>query len=403
MNAAWQTFPLSKLCEKVSVGHVGTTSPYYRDTGVAFLRTQNVGTDGLLLSDLKYITSEFHASLKKSQLKGGDLLLTRVVTDTMKCGIVPPSLGEANCANVILIRPKPELSSRFLHHLIASPLAQTYLLGKRVGSAQQVVNTKILKDWTVPLPPLDEQKRIVTVLDAAFEGLTRARAHAEANLKSARELFASLLLGFQSQGQVEWVEKNLEELVSTDCSLSYGIVQPGDDVSGGLPLVRPTDLGEREIHLEGLKRIDPAKSSAYARTVLQGGELLLCVRGTTGTIGIASPELAGANVTRGIVPVRFDPAQLLQRFGYYSFLSSPVQKQITAATYGAALQQINIRDVRKLCFSYPNLEVQKAILTALDEAYGQTETLQSNYRAKLHDLDDLRQSLLQKAFAGELT
>lgn len=185
--------PLSHYCEQVTVGHVGKTSPYYREDGVAFLRTQNIGFGDLLLDDLKYITHDFHASLKKSRLKPGDVLLTRVVTDVMKCGIVPDDIGEANCANVILIRPKAVLLSKFLWYMINSPEAQTYLLEKRVGSAQQVVNTKILKDWPIPLPPLEEQKRIVAKLDQAFTALDRVRAHAEANLADAGNLRQSLL------------------------------------------------------------------------------------------------------------------------------------------------------------------------------------------------------------------
>ncbi|PVH30322.1 restriction endonuclease subunit S [Pararhodobacter oceanensis] len=403
MSSAWKKFPLSKICEKVSVGHVGTTSPYYRDTGVAFLRTQNVGADGLLLRDLKYITPEFHSSLKKSQLKGGDLLLTRVVTDTMKCGIVPPSLGEANCANVILIRPKPELSSRFLHHLISSPLAQTYLLGKRVGSAQQVVNTKILKDWEIPLPPLEEQQRIVAVLDEAFEGLARARAHAEANVQNAQDLFESYLGAIFTRHAADWISAPLQELVERDCTLSYGIVQPGDDVSGGLPIVRPTDLGRRIITLNGLKQIDPARANGYTRTKLKGTEILLCVRGSTGVLAMASEELKGANVTRGIVPVRFEPGRMDQKLGYYQFRSKPVQDQIRAGTYGAALMQINIRDVRQITFVVPPLDQQAAMVERIESIANDFDTLVKDYSRKLQSLDDLRQSLLQKAFGGELT
>lgn len=298
------------------------------------------------------------------------------------------------------IRPKAEVERAYLWY------ALTWLEPTVSGSEGAVfasINKAGIEALSIPLPPLEEQKEIVAVLDAAFEGLTRARAHIETNLQNARELFAALLLGFQKQGDTVWSESDLEKLVTDDCTLSYGIVQPGDEVANGLPIVRPTDLGEREILIDGLKRIDPEKSNGYARTVLQGGELLLCVRGTTGTIGIASPELKGANVTRGIVPIRFHPAELLQRFGYYAFISSPVKKQIAEATYGAALQQINIRDVRKLRFSYPEINEQKVILDALDIAFDQAELMQTHYRAKLQDLDDLRQSLLQRAFAGELT
>lgn len=255
----------------------------------------------------------------------------------------------------------------------------------------------------IPLPPLEEQKRIVAVLDAAFEGLDRARTHIQTNLQNARELFGSLLLGLQKESGETWQTKDLMEVVAEDCKLSYGIVQPGEDVAGGQLVVRPVDLGKPIIEPKGLKTIDPAKAEGYARTELKGGELLLCVRGTTGVVSIASSKLKGANVTRGIVPINMDVEQISQQFGYYAMISAPVQKQIQEQTYGAALQQINIRDVRKLEISFPSKAVQEAIVSALDRAFHQATVVENSYTTKLADLDDLRQSLLQKAFAGELT
>ncbi|MFC6586050.1 restriction endonuclease subunit S [Sulfitobacter pacificus] len=348
---------------------------HYCDDGVPFLRTQNIGDNGLQLEDYKRVTPEFHASLKKSQLKQGDLLLGRVVTDVMKCGIVPAELGEANCANMILIRPKEGLLPEFLNYMIKSPFAQDYLLGKRVGSAQQVVNTGILKAWEVPHVTLEEQKRIVAVLDAAFEGLTRATEHAEANLQNARELFGAFLEELFLKNGEKWLSANLQDTVSENCTLSYGIVQPGDDVEGGLPVVRPTDLGVSLISRTGLKTIAPEKADGYARTRLQGDEILLCVRGTTGVVAKALPELEGGNVTRGIVPVRFDSQKMLQDFGYYQFRSRHIQEQIEAQTYGAALRQINIRDLRKLSFTFPEVKEQERLLPMLQNAQRNCEAL----------------------------
>jgi type I restriction enzyme S subunit len=248
-----------------------------------------------------------------------------------------------------------------------------------------------------------EQKRIVEVLDAAFEGLTRARAHTETNLQNARELFESFLGDFFSGDGKGWSSEQLTNVVSDDCTLSYGIVQPGEEVADGLCVVRPTDLGPRVITAKGLKRIDPKLAASYRRTTLQGNELLLCVRGTTGTVAIASQELAGANVTRGIVPIRFDHAKITQELGYYLFRSGGVQEQIRAGTYGAALMQINIGDLRKIVVNFPPLKEQKQHLSELAAAEKYCDDLQSHYRAKLADLDALRQALLQKAFAGELT
>jgi type I restriction enzyme S subunit len=255
----------------------------------------------------------------------------------------------------------------------------------------------------IPVPPLPEQKRIVAILDKAFAAIDEAKAKTEQNLKNARELFDSYLQQVFSQRGEGWGEEYLENLVTDDCTLSYGIVQPGIDFDNGLPVVRPTDLTREIITSNGLKLIDPSKAEGYRRTVLQGGELLVCVRGTTGTTAIACNTLEGANVTRGIVPVRFDPSMISLRFGFYQFISPLVQEQIQAATYGAALMQINIRDFRKVKICMPSLQVQSEIANQLDEIKPNLLKIEKIYELKLARFDELKKSLLQKAFSGELT
>ena len=200
-----------------------------------------------------------------------------------------------------------------------------------------------------------------------------------------------------------WSAAALQDTVTEECTLSYGIVQPGDDVEGGLPVVRPTDLGTPLISRSGLKTIAPEKAGGYARTRLVGDEILLCVRGTTGVVAKALPELEGGNVTRGIVPIRFDGRKMLQDFGYYQFRSRHIQDQIEAQTYGAALRQINIRDLRKLNFVFPDVTEQEELLPMLQDTQKNCDELVELNQAKLTDIADLRQSLLQEAFAGQLT
>ncbi|MFN9040840.1 MAG: hypothetical protein ACK5YO_31415, partial [Planctomyces sp.] len=164
------------------------------------------------------------------------------------------------------------------------------------------------------------------ILDEAFAGLATAEANAARNLQNAREIFDSHLHAVFSQRGEGWVERRLDEVTADDCSLSYGIVQPGDEVAGGIPLIRPTDMVDGEITLSGLKRIDPGAADGYARTKIQGGELLVCVRGTTGLVSIASTEVAGGNVTRGIVPVRFRGSCISHDFGFFMLRSDAVQR-----------------------------------------------------------------------------
>lgn len=260
----------------------------------------------------------------------------------------------------------------------------------------------LIKNIEIPIPPLPEQQRIVGILDDAFDGIASAKANAEQNLQNARALFESYLQSVFTQRGEGWVEKMLEEVVDASCTLSYGIVQPGDEYPHGLPVVRPTDLTTKVIRLGGLKRIDPKLAEGYKRTALRGGELLLCVRGSTGVISIASAELAGGNVTRGIVPIRFGEDILNQDFGYYLISSGEFQNQIRKKTYGAALMQINIRDLRNITVSFPPLNEQAEITAKLDALREETQRLESLYQRKLAALDELKKSLLHQAFSGML-
>jgi len=189
----WLNTELGKVCERVTVGHVGITSPYYRPNGVLFLRTQNVSKRGLQLADVKYITNEFNCTLQKSQVRGGDVLMSRVLTNAVNCALVPDDLGPANCANVILVRPASKLISKFLIYYIQSPEAQKHLLGRRVGSAQLVVNTSVVKTWPIPVPPVSSQKRIVAKLDSLREETQRLASIYERKLAALEALKKSLL------------------------------------------------------------------------------------------------------------------------------------------------------------------------------------------------------------------
>ena len=157
----------------------------------------------------------------------------------------------------------------------------------------------------------------------------------------------------------------LQQCVSDDCSISYGIVQPGDDYFEGIPVVRPVDLSKRIIHIQGIKTVKPELLHSYSRTELKGGELLVCVRGTTGVVSFAGDDLRGGNVSRGIVPLRFN-SLVDAHYMYHLFNSDYVRTQIANKTRGAALQQINVGDFKKISIPIPPITEQKRIAAILD-------------------------------------
>lgn len=154
----WTRLPLGSVALRVTVGYVGPTSKWYREQGVPFLRTHNVGDLSIRTDQMRYVAPEFNERIKKSSLREGDVIISRVISDEVNCAIVPPELAGANCANIVIVTPGPRLDAHFLALLILTVVAQNQLVGASVGSAQSVVNTGSFKNWIIPIPPLPLQR-----------------------------------------------------------------------------------------------------------------------------------------------------------------------------------------------------------------------------------------------------
>ena len=400
----WPTATIGSACTVFSGGTPSKgNAAYWRGT-IPWVSAKDLKADRIFDAELHISQQACDESAAKMAPVGSLLMLVRGMGLANGIQVGQVTAPVAFNQDLRAIVPPPGVDSRFLLLALRHRLADG---GKGVLSSAAHGTLKIdadaLRQVEFPVPPPHEQRRIVAILDEAFAGIATAKANAEKNLLNTREWSARQLATALGAASAGGRSDALEKLVAPSCTLSYGIVQPGDEVSGGLPVVRPVDLGDKTVYADGLKRIDPALARSYARTTLEGNDLLLCVRGTTGTVAIADPTLAGANVTRGIVPIRFDPNTISQALGYYLLRSEPVQAQIRAKTYGTALMQINIGDLRKIVIAFPPLEEQAALVEKLDAIQEAADQLADIYARKLAALDELKRSLLHQAFSGGLS
>jgi len=148
------------------------------------------------------------------------------------------------------IRAGKSIDNEFLFNFF---LKHENEIEEKIGAVFNSINKTQIENIPILIPPLPEQYSIVSILDEIFTAIVKAKANAEQNLKNAKELFESYLQGvFEKKGD-GWDEKTLQELADEKCTLSYGIVQPGDEFENGLPVIRPTDLTSRYIKVNGLK------------------------------------------------------------------------------------------------------------------------------------------------------
>lgn len=163
----WQFVRLGDIANRIGSGSTprGGKDAYVR-CGIPFLRSQNIWNHGLELQNVAYITSDTHQKMSNTVVLPNDILLNITGASLGRCTVYPDGLGEANVSqHVTIIRPTDERTKFYLHLCILSPYTQALVWGRQVGMAREGLSKKVLELFEIPLPPLEEQKRIVAKVD----------------------------------------------------------------------------------------------------------------------------------------------------------------------------------------------------------------------------------------------
>lgn len=297
---------------------------------------------------------------------------------------------------------KAKLFGRFLYYAFQASPVRDDMLSRATGATAQGIRQSELRKVKLPLPPLAEQQRIVAILDEAFEAIAAARANTEQNRQNARALFESYLQSVFSQRGEGWVEKTLASLCEPIRAITYGVIKLGDEIPDGVPCLRTSNVRWLNIDVDGMKCIAPELSADYGRTVLMGGEVLVNVRGTLGGVAVVQPEMAGWNISREVAMVPINPQLINPYFLSYLIGSGVTQQWLGEVKKGAAYVGINLEDLRLLPVCAPPLSEQMDVVLHIEKLHNTTQRLESLYQRKIAALDELKQSLLQQAFSGQL-
>ena len=242
------------------------------------------------------------------------------------------------------------------------------------GSAgrNRVLALKRLPEVQVPLPPIDEQWLIENKIEAQAVRITEAqrlRRDAEANASSYT--WAICEKYFKAIGS-RYQVRVLEELVDQNRGISYGIVQTGREVEGGVPTLRAGDLQWFGVRTTGIKKVDPHIEKSFQRTRLRGNELLLRIRGGVGELAVSPPELIGGNVSREIAVIPLDPL-VDPTFAMYMLAAPTNQTLMHGQVRGTSYIGINLKDVRRIAVPVPPIAEQQRIVAEIREHHSAIE------------------------------
>jgi type I restriction enzyme, S subunit len=390
---------IKKLGDVYDVRDGTHDSPKYQPEGYALITSKNLKSNGLSFDNIKYISeSDYKKINERSAVHKGDILLAMI--GTIGNPIVVEVEPEFAIKNVALIKVPRNQSSYFLKYYLETEYVQSKMQREAKGTTQKFIGLGYLRDFPLALPPsLHEQKRIVEILDEAFEGIDRAIANTEKNLTNARELFESYLNEIFTQKGDGWEERTLRE-VSSEFGRGKSKHRPRNDpklYGGSYPFIQTGDVRNCNHFITQSSQFYSEIGLAQSKLWPQG---TICI---TIAANIAETGILGfdACFPDSIIGIVVDDKVTSNNFVEY--LLQSVKARIKAKGQGSAQDNINLATFENERFPFPSLEQQKFLVSKLNKLSSETQHLEVIYRKKIDALNELKQSILQKAFMGELT
>lgn len=399
----WPEVKLKELCDAVTVGFVGSMADEYCEDGIPFLRSQNITPFQLNLQDLKYIPESFHERIRKSTLRPGDVGIVRTGYPGTAC-VIPPELGEANCSDLVIVRPGKELNPHFIAALFNSAFGKTLVGGNLVGAAQQHFNVTVAKELKLRIPPRKEQDKISAIL-VSFNDLIANNQRRIALLESmAEQIYREWFVRMRFPGaQPDTFDKGIplgwtNELIGTAFKF-YGGATPSKDVNrywkdGDVQWFTPTDItGAEGVFLESsAEHCTEEGLSACSATLFPAYSVMMTSRATIGAIGI-NTEPACTN--QGFITCIPNERYPLTYLYHWLKLAKPHFEMLSGGATFAELTKGTFKRIRILT---PDGAVVADFERRVRPMFDEMEALlKSNKRLK-----SMRDALLPRLIAGKL-
>lgn len=405
MKKGWQTKKLGDVCTTIQDGAHESPQRQFDSPGKGrflYITSKNIRNNCLDLGNVSYVEEEFHNRIyPRCKPSVGDVLLTKDGANTGNVTLNTLDEPFSLLSSVCLIKTIPEaLKPGFLSYYIQSPDGLKSITGQMTGAAIKRIILRDIKLASIPIPPLTEQHRIVGILDEAFDGLARATANAEQNLRNARALFESHLQSvFTSQGE-GWREKRLDEV----CTFSSGGTPSKNNRrywNGEIPWISGRDMKSTQLS-DSLLHISQSAVDESSTRMAPAGTLLVLVRGMGLAHGAQIAELMVSCAFNQDIRAIHPGPDLIPRYLLFALRDriNSSDNVLSSAAHGTL--KIDSDELKKVMISVPSRGHQQRVVATIDSLSEETQRLESIYQQKLAALGELKKSLLHQAFSGEL-
>lgn len=362
LPSSWQW---SQLRHVTSVLRRGST-PSYIDDGP----TRVIGQASNQSNRIDWQRTQFHSydgdpRALKGFLENSDTVVNSTGTGTLgRVGFFTGSPDGRPCiadSHVTVVRPRcDEVIPRFAYYYLSSDPFQHFMMSALVtGATNQIeLSADRMGSSPVPLPPMEEQRRIAGFLDSEtwrIEQLVEKRARQRSLI--GEKAYASLdeLMCYRGK----FSDTRLHRITDPVRPVQYGIVLPGPDYPGGVPIIKGGDIAGDRLSLDLLKRTDPSIDAQYSRSRVKAGDLVIAIRGSVGEVARVPGDLSGANLTQD--SARVAPYGVDSDWLSLVLITPTVQDRVMSMITGATITGINIADLRRVVIPVPSAHEQAAL------------------------------------------
>ena len=392
MTKEWQTKRLGEICE---IERGGSPRPIQN-----FITNDSNGINWIKIGDATasdkyiYVTEEKikpEGAKRSRMVYEGDFILS----NSMSFGR-PYIMGTTGCIHDgWLVLRQPKVDPEYLYHVLSSDFVFDQFDRLAAGSTVRNLNIGLAKSVEIPYPSLPEQRRIVSIIDEAFDGIATAKANAEKNLKNARALFESHVQAVFSRQGAGYSLKTFSDV----CEISSALVDPRRKEYLDLLHVGGANIATKTGELIELKTA--REEGLISGKFVFDTTMVLYSKIRPYLMKVARPDFRGL-CSADIYPLSVKSGQLNRDYLFHLLLSPGFTDYANAGSARAGMPKVNRDHLFAYRVSLPSVSTQKQLAAELDALHQETQKLESIYQRKLAALDELKQSLLHQAFSGAL-
>ena len=407
MNSVWPRSTLGEVCRIVNGGTPKTNVAEYWDGDHRWITPAEMGkrTTPYIAESARTLTA---AGLKNSSAqllpRNSLILSSRAPIGYVVINTTPMAFNQG-CKGLV---PNTKLHHKFLYYFLTSAVDHLNDLG--TGATFKEISAEKLKTVELPLPSQAEQERIVAILDETFAGIDAVIASTEKNIANARQFFESNLdLAFRSRTSA-WESVRLSELlargwITSHLDGNHGSLYPRKDefVDEGVAYISARCLQDDRVNLALAKFLRPARADQIKKGVAKDRDVLFAHNATVGPVAVLKTQWDRVILSTSLTYYRCEQTRIVPEYLAHFMRSPAFVAQYREVMQQSTRNQVPISKQRDFIHLIPPLEEQQHLASRLDVIKGELERLAGAYRAKLGALSELKQSILRKAFAGELT